>query len=725
MANIIFTKGAPGSGKSTFIKKHNLESYTLSPDTIRLLHSSPVLSLEGEACINAANDRKVWNMLFQLLESRMQNGEFIIVDATHTKPNDLKAYKNLVDKNRYRAYCLDFSDVTLQECLDRNAQREDYKRVKDEVIIKMHERSLKSTIPSWVKNIEKKDFKSWIGNKQDDLSKYQKVYHIGDIQGCFSVLKEFFDKNPIEEKNFYIFTGDYVDRGIENHLAVEFLLNLFENHTNFVFLEGNHDRYLWQWASNQAVKTKEFHENTAIQLNENNIQKPRVRNFCRHLRQYFYYSYNNLNILVTHAGLPLIPKYLKTVSDRQFMHGTGEYSQSKIVDDLFVKQTNSSSYSIHGHRNVDNHAIQINNRCYNLEGEVEHGGNLRIVVVSKVGIEQIEVKNKVFKKVIAPTNVNVNYENKKVIDKLRNNKYINEKNFGNISSFNFTKKAFYNKIWNEQTIKSRGLFVNNNTYEIVARSYEKFFNINEMDFTEYTYLAQSMNYPVEVYRKENGYLGMLGFDVENDEFVFATKSMISGQYQEWFKDIFMKRYDSKLEEIKAKLVAENLCLVFEVIHPANDPHIIEYSQEDLILLDAIKRKINFEKYAYTDLELLAKEFGFNIKTKQYQLKDKSAFELFYKKSIEMSVVEESTEGFVLEDSNGFMVKLKLPYYSFWKKVRSYIENKKLNPNARVKQEMLKDPVFNLFKEWIDAKSIEYLDKSLIELRRMFLDQVSL
>lgn len=38
---------------------------------------------------------------------------------------------------------------------------------------------------------------------------------------------------------------------------------------------------------------------------------------------------------------------------------------------------------------------------------------------------------------------------KNFIIELRNNKFIKENKFDNISSFNFTKKAFYNNIWNK------------------------------------------------------------------------------------------------------------------------------------------------------------------------------------------------------------------------------------------------------------------------------------
>lgn len=37
MRTLLLFRGAPGCGKSTYIKEHDLEKYTLSADTIRLM----------------------------------------------------------------------------------------------------------------------------------------------------------------------------------------------------------------------------------------------------------------------------------------------------------------------------------------------------------------------------------------------------------------------------------------------------------------------------------------------------------------------------------------------------------------------------------------------------------------------------------------------------------------------------------------------------------------
>ena len=107
---------------------------------------------------------------------------------------------------------------------------------------------------------------------------------------------------------------------------------------------------------------------------------------------------------------------------------------------------------------------------------------------------------------------------------LRQSKYIQEKQYGNISSFNFTKTAFYDKAWDEQTIRARGLYINIPKQKVVARAYNKFFNINERSDTKLDMLQYRMKFPVTAYVKENGFLGIVSYNDEDDSLFVTTKS---------------------------------------------------------------------------------------------------------------------------------------------------------------------------------------------------------
>lgn len=69
--------------------------------------------------------------------------------------------------------------------------------------------------------LDSRDWKKCL-YQMPNLSKYKKIHHIGDLQGCYSVLKEYI--KTIKEDEFYIFLGDYINRGIENGKVIKFLL---------------------------------------------------------------------------------------------------------------------------------------------------------------------------------------------------------------------------------------------------------------------------------------------------------------------------------------------------------------------------------------------------------------------------------------------------------------------------------------------------------------------
>jgi len=58
MRKLVILRGAMGSGKSTFIKEHNLENFTLSSDQIRLMFNSPQMNINYREEIPQFNNKK-------------------------------------------------------------------------------------------------------------------------------------------------------------------------------------------------------------------------------------------------------------------------------------------------------------------------------------------------------------------------------------------------------------------------------------------------------------------------------------------------------------------------------------------------------------------------------------------------------------------------------------------------------------------------------------------
>ncbi len=729
MRILLLLRGSAGCGKSTWIENNGLKPYTLCADDIRLLCQSPIMQADGTEGISQSNDNIVWKTLFNLLEVRMQKGEFTVIDATNSKTLEINRYKEMCGTYRYRMFCVDFTDIPIEETKRRNANREPLKRVPEEVIDKMYSRFATQKIPSGVKVIKPDELDS-IWMKLFDLSEYKKIHHIGDIHGCNTALQKYLaDNGGIKDDEMYIFTGDYVDRDIENAEVVKFLISISDR-KNVLMLEGNHERWLWLYANDCTGQSKEFELITRPALDEARIDKKDIRQLYRKLGQCAYYKYGDNIYLVTHAGLSTMPDNLSYVATEQMIKGVGNYNDFEKIAETFLNTTPDNVYQIHGHRNTKGLPVQVNDRVYNLEGRVEFGGSLRCVQVDKDGIHTVEIENEVFKTPEMRSEQTVtSISVADTIIALRSNKYIQEKKFGNISSFNFTNKAFYDKVWDEQTTKARGLYIDTMKGKVAARAYEKFFNINERPETKFDMLQYKLQFPVTAYVKENGFLGIVSYNEYEDDLFIASKSTIDSQFAQWFKDMLYSKISSEnINKMKQFIKENDVSFVFECVDMKNDPHIIEYPESELFLLDIVKNDMSFEKFEYEAMVDIANQFGITPKEKAISIATwQDFFDWYY------DILEEDyeyngrkIEGFVVEDSVGYMTKLKLTYYNFWKFMRS-ISHEAIRNGYIKKTSALTTPMANKYYGWVkqlhNIEDKDTIPKDICTLRKLFYNEI--
>lgn len=738
-----------GAGKSTWIRNRGLEAYTVGSDDIRMLLSGPVLNIAGRMMINPNNEERVWSMLFEIVERRMDRGEFIIVDATFQRLQDFKKFTDLAQKHFYELACVDFSSVDAKTCIEQNLKRPEYKQVPATVIERAIDRITSTVIPSSIKAIDHKDtdaFSAWFEEPTHNLDKYKKIHHIGDLQGCCTVAKEYIDNaGGFKDDEFYIFVGDYVDRGIENAQVLQWLVKETLKKDNVVWLAGNHERHLFKMANGETSRSEEFNDYTYPQLAEAGLKSRDARQFVTKLKDFYRYTYKGATVIVTHAGVSTNVYEPTLVPSEQYWKGVGYYEEP--IDKTFtqnVKQDNI--YQVHGHRNRQNVRIDEYERSFNLEGKVEFGQFLRVVVLDNSGFAPIYIKNHVFKEYkeqkhyrrASKKNTDAHWlddvnSSKKISDKtinmFRDHPLIKGKTFEeypHITSYNFTKKAFYDKKWDDINVKARGLFVNSKTNEVVARSYEKFFNINEREETKLENLERNLSFPVDIFIKENGYLGILGYDSQTDKLFFASKSTPNGDFAIWFKQIILKGRDAAFEEsLKNYLREQEASMVFEVIDIQNDPHIIEYLESKVILLDIVHRSEKFEKVSYDLLSVIGERFGFEVKRKLFTCKSWKDFMGWYDNALKENELlgKNNVEGVVIEDLKGFMTKIKYPFYSFWKYMRS--------ARDRIKFCRANDKVLDLSRygqnkhaidvvRWMQTLDDRSLESGMIELRKRYI-----
>ncbi len=232
-------------------------------------------------------------------------------------------------------------------------------------------------------------------------------------------------------------------------------------------------------------------------------------------------------------------------------------------------------------------------------------------------------------------------------------------------------------------------------------------------------LKNILVFPAKAYLKYNGYLGIVGFNKESDKIFIATKSTIYGDKQKEFYNILEKSVN--LNILRDFCKDNNQSLIFEVVDPINDPHIIEYDKPEVILLDCLDRDWDFHRSF--SVKEVAEKFGLTPKQHVYTFDNYDEFYDFtcMVEQEDYQLDGKYVEGFVVEDSNNFMVKFKTEYYKLWKFMRSLKE--RMASNHTIDTAWLYTADQNRIYAFLKKYEPEELRvKSIIELRKEYFSQ---
>jgi len=704
MRKLLITRGVQGSGKSSAVRALGLDDYRLCPDDIRNLVASPALGAHGRMETSHEHEPRVWGMLRSILSERMERGEFTVVDATHQGEADLALYGRLAREHRYEVGCLDFAGFPLDRALAQNARRPENRRVSEHVLRRTHQR-LDWPLPASVSRFawspdgaHAAALAAWLDVPVLDLSGYRRVVHVGDVQGCFAPLAGpgGLLADGLRDDTMYLFVGDLLDRGPENGRVMEWFARN-AGRANVRVHWGNHEDHLHRWAVGKEPVSWEFEHRTLPQLRRAGFGPEHAEALCAGLADVTLYDWRGTRVMVSHAGLSTVPERPALVPSRQYSKGTGFYESP--VDQQFDEFAPPGWHQVHGHRNHGGRPVAASRRSFNLEDSVEFGGSLRAVVLDADGFAPLAVRNHTYtpfrerrhmKHSIVPAWMSrpddgglraAAPEVERMLAHTVNGKPAvrakSSARYPHVVSLNFDKNVFYDGSWDDVTVRARGLFLNRDTWEVVARSYDKFFNVSERDDHTPEALASRLAFPVTLYVKENGFLGILGYDRVTDDLFFASKSTPDVrpgfEFADWFREIAEAALGpGRREELRRFLRDTESSMAFEVIDPARDPHMIEYDAPKAVLLDVFRRALDTEKLPYDDLCRVGRRFGLEVKEKAMVFRDWPSLNGWMRKAakdVDWQWQGRFLEGFVLEDSAGFQTKVKLGHYSFWKAMR--------------------------------------------------------
>jgi RNA ligase len=200
----------------------------------------------------------------------------------------------------------------------------------------------------------------------------------------------------------------------------------------------------------------------------------------------------------------------------------------------------------------------------------------------------------------------------------------------NLEIYNYTHRAQHENIWDNITEQCRGLIVDSNTGDVLARPFRKFFNLN----TSFKPETMEENLPYKkpdcILEKMDGSLGIL-YPYNNKQYI-ATRGSFSSDQARWANTWWdrLAFYNTGYPEFP-----KGYTPLFEIIYKENRI-VVDYQFEGLVLLGLVQIETGFE-LPFTEVCEVARRNG-----------------LQSPKSIEGSLEEitsrqeSNTEGFVLQ-----------------------------------------------------------------------------
>ena len=769
---VIFIRGPQGAGKSTIMRRAGLDGFNISMDKIRDILGGDILNPNGQFVPNHENEPMAWEMFQQSMDRRIERGEVVCIDGTLANGSQLYEYWQKFDRAGYESLIIDLYGFDERLRHERNMARAERGRVPEASVERMKKMYDEVPIPPVMRENANLSFLSVIDDAgadaavseigafltdprcTRDLSRYDRVIHVGDLQGCHAPLVDEMSplKGGLDPRAFYVFVGDLFDRGIQNGEVGSWFMKEVFGRPNVALIAGNHEDYVEKQAragkADIGLPDSEWTRFSWPQLKEAGLTHRDCRRISEMAQGYLAYTWRDREVLCSHAGFARWPSNMDLVSTHQLRRGNGRY-EIDVDAEWSANEAGTGRFQVHGHRNSAMLPTMTAPLSMNLEGQVEFGGHMRFVQLDETGFTPIDIRSTVHRTmqddIAANQAVNRNSASRHapimpwitrdedlekvsegLIDKLRND-MINlrpSESLPGVFSVNFTHKAFNDAAWDDYTTLARGLYLDGNLGTVVARSYPKFFNHNERPETTSDVLLDQISYPVAAFEKANGFLCITGFSERHNALVVASKSVTDGDFPAIAWDVLEADIGADgMERLLRFNRDQQASLVFEIEDPERDPHIIKLDRPKVTLLACIRRSEQFEQAPHKDLLKVGDWLGCDVKKQIAVLPNARALASFNRRvehDPNWKLNGAPIEGCVMEGAQGEFYKLKGFYYRNWKRMRSavnHIRKAKLqNKDADMGRYADLPEPFQQFMTWAKTLSPTALENDIIAIR---------
>ena len=324
--SLVILMGASGAGKSTFARKHFLNTEILSSDFFRGLVS------DDENDQSATKD--AFESLHYILEKRLAAGRLTVIDATNVQKEARRPLLELAKKYHFFAVAI---ALNLPEtlCHERNQQRPN--RQFGPHVVRNHTRGLRRSL----KGLKREGFRYiYTLNSLEEIEaakierqplwNNRKYDHgpfdiIGDLHGCCDELEQLLQQLGYQPQpatapagSFWhyplythpegrraLFLGDLIDRGPRILDTLKLVRNMVTSESA-VCIMGNHENKLLRMLNGRKIKisygiAQTVAEIEAIAENRRNQDKEEIRSFLNSLISH--YVLDEGKLVVAHAGL--------------------------------------------------------------------------------------------------------------------------------------------------------------------------------------------------------------------------------------------------------------------------------------------------------------------------------------------------------------------------------------------------------------------------------------
>lgn len=193
---VIFIRGPQGTGKSTLMRRAGLEGFNLSLDKIRNVLAGDMMNPNGQFTPSHENESLAFNLFRESRDRRIDRGEVVCIDGTLADGSMLQEHWKAFEEAGYKELIVDLYGFEPELAKTRNAAR----------VERMREIAREEPIPAaMIENVNlgymevrnDEEAKDALGKMRFflrdqrcalNLSGYDRVVHISDLQGCLDPL---------------------------------------------------------------------------------------------------------------------------------------------------------------------------------------------------------------------------------------------------------------------------------------------------------------------------------------------------------------------------------------------------------------------------------------------------------------------------------------------------------------------------------------------------------